>query len=919
VPTGHRSWRREDDYQTGGWINNNGWIGGSTGHAARFKVRDENSAGDQATGSLDLYVDCSGAGNKELCFKHIQSSTASHLSVFYSADGGASFSLLGKIMGIGEWTMQKFHLPSNSPTTVVRFQGVGQAYSSASDIGLDDVQVLNVACTYPTGLFFTEVQQNSAKVNWGSVDGVLGYEYAVTSSPHPPTSGTATAATSATVTGLTAATNYYLHVRAKCNATDFSSWSSQLFTTSIDCTTAVSISCAAPVTFSIDYGYGSYDLYKSDPSGHCGEPTFGKEKRFRFVPAVTGIYSFKVSAINAWYPVYYYLKDATGGCAPMGWTCLGATTTPKTFNLGTLTAGKEYFIMLDLATIVNAHTQTVEIICPPANPDCVSGSLTPAAAIICPGGSVQLATSGGTAYQWYKNGLGIDGATAAMYEAKEPGTYRVAISNGTCTAVATNASVLTVPAVPVVTAAGATSFCRGGSVVLTTTTADSYQWYKDGVLLPDASQQTYTARESGAYAVRLTREGCQSEPSAVQNVTVNSLPAAPVVTAVGNTTVCAGDLVTLTTASVPGYTYVWQRNGEDVSTPGTHEFRFLGSSSGTYSVKVTTPQGCAASSASVVITVNEKPAIPVITAAAATSFCQGGSVVLQSSATAGNQWYRDGQVIPNAQGTAYTATEDGFYRVIVTIGSCSTGSEGQRVAVKLIPTVAINAAGPTTFCDGGSVLLRATADVDNNNTYQWLLDGTAIATATAATYTATAAGRYTVAVTSIGCTGSSPAKEVVVTPLPAKPVISQAGSTLSVSGSGTFQWYLNGVVIAGTTSAQYTATISGLYTVQVSQGGCSTLSEAFNFVTTALVQPDAWNNDVRVFPNPVQDFVRIDNSGLRKLQVQLVDVLGRVIYEVKVQTASGSINTKQLAPGSYWLMITDQRRGETMIKALIKQ
>lgn len=919
VPMGNRSWRREDDGASAGWENTNGWNGGSSSHAARFHVRDENTRSEPRYGNLDLYVDCSTPGNKELRFRHIQSSYYSSLGVYYSTDGGANFTLLGKIAGINQWLAHQFRLPSTSATTVVRFQGEGQAYSGGSDIGLDDVQVLNVACTYPTGINFTAVQQTSATANWGTIDGVLGYEYAVTTSPHPPTTGiTSTTAASVAVSGLTAATSYYLHVRARCNATEYSSWASQMFTTSVDCSTAPSITCGTPVTVNFDYGYGKYDLYQSDPGGHCGSNALGVEKMFRFTPAVTGVYSLKVSATTADYSVYYYLKDAAGGCAPMGWTCLGSTYDPKTFTLGTLTAGKEYFIMLDLFTIVNAHTETLEIICPAANTDCVSAGLTPAAAVICPGGSVQLATNGGTVYQWYKDGVAINGATAATYAATQPGTYRVAITNGTCTAAATNASVLTVAAVPMVTATGATSFCQGGSVVLSTTAADSYQWYKDGVLLQTANQQTYTVTESGAYTVRLTREGCLSEPSAAQNVTVHALPAVPVVTAVGSTSVCAGDLVTLTTASVPGYTYLWQRNGVDASSSSSHEFSFLGTTGGAFTVKVTNVNGCAASSVPINITVNEKPAVPVITAAGATTFCQGGSVVLQSSATTGNQWYRDGQAIPNAQGATYTVTADGLYRVFATIGSCSTGSEGQRVIVKVIPSVAIDAAGPTTFCAGGSVLLRASADVDNNNTYQWQLDGTAIANATTASYTATASGRYTVAVSSIGCTGSSPAKEVAATPLPAKPVISQVGNTLSASGSGTFQWYLNGVAITGATAAQHTATVSGQYTVLVTQGGCSTLSEVFNFVTTGLVQPGAWNNDVTVFPNPVQDYVRISNSSQRKLQVQLTDVSGRVIYKGSVHSASGSITTKKLAPGSYWLIITDQKKGETIVKAFIK-
>lgn len=919
VPTGNRSWRREDDYLAGGWENNNGWLGGTSSHAARFHVRDESSSGTPATGSFDLYVDCSSAGSKELRFKHIESTYGDHLSVLYSTDGGVTFTLLGKVVGINQWRSLQFRLPTNSATTVIRFQGTGQAYSSYSDIGLDDVQVVNVACTYPSGFFFTDVTQTTATANWAAIDGVAGYEYAVTSSATPPATGTATTATSATISGLTAASKYYLHVRAKCNATDFSSWSSQLFGTAMDCSSAAPISCGTPASFSFGYAYGTYNLFETDPSGNCGKPMLGAEKLLRFTPPVTGVYSLKVTNTNSSYEVAYSLKDAAGGCAPMGWTCLGMTVSGNTFSMGTLIAGKEYYILVDQFTVVNAHSETLEIICPAANSDCASAAITPASGVICSGSAIQLNTSGGTAYQWYRDGVAINGATAATYEAALPGTYRVAITNGSCTAVSTNAAVLTAPAVPVVTAASAASFCQGGSVVLSTTAADGYQWYRDGNLLTGATQQTYTAQQAGAYSVKVTREGCLSDASAAQTATVNPLPAVPVVTASGSTSVCAGEQVTLTTPSVSGYTYVWQSSGADF--PGTNytQFSFIPTVNGSFTVKVTTPQGCSATSLPKDITVNPKPAEPVITAGGPTSFCQGGSVVLSSSAASGNQWYFNNEPIAGAQGTSYTATQYGSYRVFATIGSCSTGSGSQAVNVIATPTVTITASGPTEFCAGGSVVLQATTDFNNNNTYQWKLNGGAIANATATTYTANIGGSYTVTATRNGCPGTSAATQVTVYSYPSKPLITQVGNTLSTSGTGTFQWYFNGVAVAGATSAQHTATTSGLYTVQVSQYGCSTTSDAVNFVATALVQPQAWNNEVVVYPNPVQDFVRITNSGGRKLTVKLMDVAGRVVYTGVVHATSSSIRTEKLAPGSYWLILTDSRRQETLIKVLVKQ
>ncbi|MBK7787481.1 MAG: fibronectin type III domain-containing protein [Saprospiraceae bacterium] len=63
----------------------------------------------------------------------------------------------------------------------------------------------------------------------------VGYEYAVTSTETPPSSGIATTQNSAPLSGLTAATDYFLHVRSNCGVDGFSSWLTHPFQTSYTC------------------------------------------------------------------------------------------------------------------------------------------------------------------------------------------------------------------------------------------------------------------------------------------------------------------------------------------------------------------------------------------------------------------------------------------------------------------------------------------------------------------------------------------------------------------------------------------------------------------------------------------------------------------------------------------------------------
>nr|WP_294988984.1 LamG-like jellyroll fold domain-containing protein [uncultured Sediminibacterium sp.] len=95
---------------------------------------------------------------------------------------------------------------------------------------------------------------------------------------------------------------------------------------------------------------------------------------------------------------------------------------------------------------------------------------------------------------------------------------------------------------PVVTVTpnGPTTFCEGGSVTLSAPAGASYLW--------SSGQQTQsiTVSQSGNYSVALTSAtGCGNTSAAVA-VTVNPLPATPVISTSGPTLVCAGSPVTLT-------------------------------------------------------------------------------------------------------------------------------------------------------------------------------------------------------------------------------------------------------------------------------------------------------------------------------------------------------------------------------------
>src|SRR5213076_2329256 len=105
-------------------------------------------------------------------------------------------------------------------------------------------------------------------------------------------------------------------------------------------------------------------------------------------------------------------------------------------------------------------------------------------------------------------------------------------TNG-CTSPASAATAVTVnpiPATPTIGAGGPTTFCTGGSVTLTSSSATGNQWFLNGNPIGGATNNTFVASASGSYTVVVTLSGCTSAASAATTVTVNPIPATPTIT-----------------------------------------------------------------------------------------------------------------------------------------------------------------------------------------------------------------------------------------------------------------------------------------------------------------------------------------------------------------------------------------------------
>lgn len=177
----------------------------------------------------------------------------------------------------------------------------------------------------------------------------------------------------------------------------------------------------------------------------------------------------------------------------------------------------------------------------------------------------------------------------------------------------------------------------------------------------------------------------------------------------------------------------------------------------------------------------------------------------------------------------------------VLLAACSADQGAGLPAITGQPASAVIATGSNT------VLSVVANGIDP--AYQWYKDGAPVADATAATYTATAAGTYYVVVTDPAGTISSANATVTVTDGPAivtqprsATILAGTSQTLEVEATGaglSYQWHKDGTAIAGATSATYDATETGTYDVVVTNAAGSVASSSATIAVSATLAAPA--------------------------------------------------------------------------------
>ncbi|MDX2135436.1 MAG: gliding motility-associated C-terminal domain-containing protein [Saprospiraceae bacterium] len=317
------------------------------------------------------------------------------------------------------------------------------------------------------------------------------------------------------------------------------------------------------------------------------------------------------------------------------------------------------------------------------------------------------AGAGFATYTW------SSGQNTQAISATSSGAYGVTVTdvNG-CTGAASIA--VTVPALPVVSVSGNTTFCAGAGTTLNATPGFvAYAWSTGG------NTPSVSVGVGGPVTVTVTdAQGCTA--IGATQLTAQPLPTPQIS---GPAAVCAGNSATLSVIGASGG-IAWSTGA---NTPSISV-----SAPGLYSATVTDANGCTGT-ASANLVVNTNPAPQIQQAPYA---CDGQIGLGADPGFVAYQW-NGGQV------TAFiSATQTGDYTVTVTDANGCTGSATVTVDVPALSQVSIG--GDLQFCQGAGTSLSASAGFAG---YVWS------GGQTVASITVNQPGTYSVTATdALGCT-----------------------------------------------------------------------------------------------------------------------------------------------------------------------
>ncbi|MEN9699718.1 MAG: hypothetical protein RLZZ301_916 [Bacteroidota bacterium] len=601
--------------------------------------------------------------------------------------------------------------------------------------------------------------------------------------------------------------------------------------------------------------------------------------------------------------------NATGGGTyqwASGATSLGTAstltvTTPGTYQV-TVTAANG-------CTATSAVTISQSIGLP------VASIQTPSTTILtCTTTSIALTATGGGTYSW-SNGSTVVG-TNAVLNATSPGTYTVTVTgtNGcTNTASLSISQNITVPTATITNSSNSTVLtCAQSSINLVASGGTSYAWSNGTTNVGSSANLSVTS--PGTYTVTVTgTNGCTA--TAALTITQTTVAPTASISSPSNVTELTCSLTSIALTASGGVSYSWSNGTSVVGTAAA----LTVSSPGTYTVTVTGANGCTATATSIITQNISAPSAAINSAPNTTMLsCSNTAISLTASGGVSYAWASgttnlgtNATISVNTAAT-YTVTVTGANGCTATASTTITqNNQAPLVSIQSVPSTVLT-------CSTSSITLTGSSST-GSGTATWLNGVTSISTgplSSTSSITITSPGTYILNILEAnGCTGTSSVTITQNISAPTAGITNNTSSTvltcsqntisLTATGGASYSWS-NGSTTVGT-SANYSATAPGTYTVTVTgSNGCTATAASTLTQNTSAPSAGITNNTNATVLTCTLTSISLTATGG-----------GTYSWSNGTTVLGTSANLTVTSPGTYTVTVTNSTNGCTATSSVI--
>lgn len=690
--------------------------------------------------------------------------------------------------------------------------------------------------------------------------------------------------------------------------------------------------------------------YKCEVTSDCGDAIMSNEVTLTVNPEIT-ISNHPEDMFACLGEEVGFSVIATGTNVEYQWmkgavTLGGETSSELVINSLSASNAGDYHCVLtsECSDPVNSEVATLSIY---AETEIVTD---PENQVICLGDEVEFtveALGENLTYQWKKDDVDIESANSYTYtiletSIEDEAEYKCEVI-GECGTIESIAATLTLnPITEIITQPLDMAICIGTDFELTIEATGTgnleYQWQLNGVDIEDATNDTLlvlnaSAANEGDYTCLVTGD-CGEITSEIANVLVNILSS--IITNPVNDTICEGETTDLSiVAEGTDLTYQWYFNNEKIENETIADLSISNTTlenAGDYFCVVYSSCSDSIISESATIVINEATQVTVNHETLA--LCKGESFTLEAAATGYGeytyQWYKDNLEIEGETESSYyerfaTTSSTGKYFVEVA-GGCNTITS-DTIEISVENALAIKEQPiDVEVCIGEDVEFEVIAEGEELS-YIWkannsIIDGAVTNNLIMPNIQETGIIKIVCEISATGSCGGIIASDTVLCEVHENPVIDlgddvaiDADSYTIDAGEGFASYLWN----TGDITQTIDVTEDGEYSIIVAnEFGCEAFDTIYVDLTTGILTNES-NASVKVYPNPMTDYTKID-FGANYDQVEmirLVDVTGKLSAEYKVESESIIIEN-DLDKGAYFIQVIYRESGMQVIKLIVE-